>query len=337
MKKKVITLGLVAILILCFVVGCGGSSGNGGKGDNGDNGEKEAPKDQFVDIVTGGTAGTYFPLGGALAEIFNESIEGVNATSQAGGASIANINLLKEGKVELAFIQNDAAYYAEQGLEVFEDNKFDDIRGLATLFAETTQIVSLDSNLKTLADLKNKKVAIGSIGSINVANCRQMFDSIGLDIDKDIKSQFLTFADSSSSLKDGNVDASIIVAGIPTAAVQDVAAQHKISLVALTDETAEELIADYPFYTKAIVPANTYNGQTEDVVTLNVKAMLAVHKDLDEELVYNMLKALYENTDRMIATHPVGKFITKETALEGMSVPLHSGAERYYKEQGILK
>ncbi|NLM12106.1 MAG: TAXI family TRAP transporter solute-binding subunit [Clostridiaceae bacterium] len=326
--KRLLSLTLVVFLILSFIVGCGNNNGN----EN-----SQASSSRFINIVTGGTAGTYYPLGGALAEILNESIEGVNAISQAGGASIANINLLKDQKVEVAFIQNDAAYYAEQGLEVFEDNKFEDIRGLATLYSETIQIVTLDRNLKTLKDLQGKKVCIGSIGSINVANCRQIFAESGMDMEKDISPQYLTFADAANSLKDGNVDAAFIVAGIPTAAVQDVCAQHEINLVSIEEEVADKLIEKYPFYTKTIIPANTYNGQTDDVLALSVRAMLAVNSKLDEELAYDILKAMYDNTERLEASHAVGKLITEETGLEGMSIPLHPGAEKYFKERNYIE
>lgn len=326
MTRKTVALFVIVLFAAAFVAGCGGSSNTGGQSSGGQ---------KFINIATGGTAGTYFPLGGALAEIWNKNIPGANATAQSTGASVANVNLLKDGKAEVIFVQNDIAYYAYNGTEMFKGNKYEDIRGLATLYPETIQIVTTaNTGIKSIHDLKGKRVAVGAAGSGTEANARQILEAAGITYN-DIQVQYLSFAEAANNLKDGNVDAAFVTAGFPTAAIRDIAAQHKIVLIPLDDKTVENLISKYPFYTKTVIPANTYSGQTEDVTAVSVKSMLAVSSKLDEELAYQMLKTMYENRDRLIAAHEQsGKQILPETGKEGMSIPLHPGAEKYFKEIG---
>lgn len=286
----------------------------------------------FVNIGTGGTAGTYFPLGGAFAEIWNNNIKGINATAQSTGASVANINLLIDGEVEVVIVQNDTALYAHDGVQMFDGQPFDKLRGLATLYSEPLQIVTTDPTIKTVADLKGKKVAVGAIGSGVEANARQIIAAAGMDFEKDIDPKFLSFAEASSGLKDKQVDAAFLTAGIPTAAIQDLSAQNDVFIVAIDGDVAATLKSDYKFFTDYVIPANTYKGQTEDVPTLTVKSMLCVSADMDEKLAYELTKQIYENLDRVVLAHNVGKYITKETAQDAMSVPLHPGAERYFNE-----
>ncbi|WP_291636294.1 TAXI family TRAP transporter solute-binding subunit [Clostridium sp.] len=331
MKRNVKVL-IAAVLAMGVLAGCSSKPADPAATPD----TKKAEK-QFVNIGTGGTAGTYFPLGGAFAEIWNSSIDGINATSQSTGASVANINLLKDKKIEVAIVQNDVAWYTEQGKEMFKDGKYADIRGLVTLYSEPLQIITTDPSIKTIADLKGKRIAVGAIGSGVEANARQIIAAAGLDFEKDIQAKFLSFSEASAGLKDKQVDVAFLTAGIPTAALQDLGAQNDITVIPVDGAIAEKLMKDYKFFTEFTIPANTYNGQTEDVQTLTVRAMLVVNADLDEDLAYNMVKAIYDNQDRIVAAHNVGKKITKETALGGMSVTLHPGAAKYFKEEGITE
>lgn len=324
MKKR----GLVLILVLAFLsmglVGCGS--------DSTDTGDQPAAETTFINIATGGTAGTYYPLGGTIAEILNKNIDGVNATAETTGASVANINLLNGGSVNMAFVQNDVSYYADNGTELFQDKKIAGLQALATLYPETCQLITLEkTGIKTVADFEGKKIAVGAAGSGVEANTRQILAANGLTYD-DIKPQYLSFSEAASGLKDGNIDAAFLTAGFPTAAIQDISAQHDVVLIPVSDETADKLIADYPFYTKITIPAGTYQNQTEDVQSLAVKAMLVVTDKMDEQMGYDIAKAIYTNLDRLEATHAVGKIITLETATDGISIPLHPGAEKYYNE-----
>jgi len=318
--KKVLGVLLCSVMVIGLLAGCGG-------------GEKK-PAKQFVNIATGGTAGVYYPLGGAIAEILNKAIPGMNATAQTTGASVANINMLKDKKIELGMVQNDTAYYAFNGTEMFKDKKVDSLRGISTLYNETVQIVVMEnSSIKSINDLRGKKVAVGAIGSGTEANARQILEVYGITYN-DLSPQYLSYAEASNGLKDGNVDAAFLTAGYPTAAVQDLAFQKKVNLLSFDADKADVLIKKYPFYAKQTVKANTYPGQTADVQTVAVKAMLVVPESMSADLVYEITKAIYSNTDRLKAAHKLGEGITKETALEGMPIPLHPGAEKYFKENG---
>ncbi|MGQ9824096.1 MAG: TAXI family TRAP transporter solute-binding subunit [Desulfotomaculales bacterium] len=294
--------------------------------------EQKAPAKKFINIATGGTAGTYYPLGGAIADILNKNIPGMNASAQSTGASVANINMLKDGSVDLAFVQNDIAYYAASGTEMFKDKKVEGLKGLASLYPETIQIITLEkTGIKDISGLKGKRVAVGAAGSGTEANARQILEAYGITY-KDLTAQYLSFAEAANNFKDGNIDAAFVTAGFPTAAVQDIAAQHKVVLLPVPEDIAGKLISKYPFYTKITIPANTYPNQDKAVSTVAVKAMLAVTDKMDADTAYNIVKAIYGNLDRLQAAHSVGKLITKASAREGMSIPLHPGAEKYFKE-----
>lgn len=317
--KKMIMAGALCIAGAALIAGCGdsGSSVGGGK--------------QFLNIATGGTAGTYYPLGGALAELLNQNIKGMNASAQSTGASVANVNMLKDGSVDIAFIQNDIAYYAANGKEMFKDNKVENIRGIAALYPETVQFVTTaDKGIKSIADLKGKKVAVGASGSGAEANARQILGAYGLTYD-DIDAQYLSFGEAADALKDGNVDVGVVVAGFPTAAIQDLAANKSAALVNIDAEHADKLMKQYPYFTKITVPKGTYPGQEEDVNTVAVKCVIVTTDKLSDDLGEQIVKAIYEHLDRMKAAHAVGKYITKDTALEGMSIKMNAGAEKYLK------
>ncbi|NSW92636.1 MAG: TAXI family TRAP transporter solute-binding subunit [Firmicutes bacterium] len=324
MSKRLVSVLLVCLLVVA-VVGCSKPAAP----------EQEAqapPEPVFINIASGGTAGTYFPLAGGMADIWNKNIPGVNATAQSTGASVANINLLRDDKADVILVQNDVAFYSATGTELFDGDKYADLRGLCILYPETIQIVTLEGKgIDTVGDLKGKRVAVGAAGSGTEANARQILATAGIKYD-DIKVQYLSFAEAASNLKDGNIDAAFLTAGHPTAAVQDIGAQHPVKLVTIEDDMADKLIAEYPFYTKLVIPAGTYTGIDKDIKTVAVQAMLAVSADMDEELAYNLLKTMYENQDRLVAAHAKGAVIKPETGLDGMGIELHPGAAKYFKK-----
>lgn len=315
--NKIAILGMILALLTAVIAGCG---------DN-----KQASK-KFLNIATGGTAGTYYPIGGAMAEILNKAIPGMNASAQSTGATVANINMLKEGSVDLAIVQNDITYYAVNGTEMFKDKKVDNLRGIATLYPETCQVVTLDKlGIKSIAELKGKRVAVGAAGSGVEANARQILEAYGITYD-DITVQYLSFGEAASALKDGNVDAAFLTAGYPTAAVQDIASQNPIRLLPVDADKADALIAKYPFYTKTTIPAGTYAGFDQEVPAISVMAMLVATDKVDDQLGYDITKALFTNLDRLQAAHAVGKLITKEGAQKGMPLTMNAGAEKFFKE-----
>ena len=323
---KMTALGMALVFAASILAaGCGGGSGSG-SGSASQSGAKK-----FLNIATGGTAGTYYPIGGAMAEILNKGIPGMNASAQSTGATVANINMLKEGSVDLAIVQNDITYYAANGTEMFKDKKVDNIRGIAVLYPETCQAVTIREDINAIGDLKGKRVAVGAAGSGVEANARQIMEAYGITY-KDIEVQYLSFGEAASALKDGNVDVAFLTAGYPTAAVQDIASQNKVKLLAVDADKADALIAKYPFYTKTTIPAGTYSGFNVDVPAVSVMAMLVATDKVDDALGYDIAKALFTNLDRLQAAHSVGKLITKEGAQKGMPITMNAGAEKFFKE-----
>jgi len=323
--KKLLAFLMAFLMLGLMLAGCGG-------------GEKKADKPaaggkKFINIATGGTAGTYYPLGAALADILNKNVQGANASAQSTGASVANVNLLKEGKVDIAFIQNDIAYYAANGTEMFKDKKVANLQGLVTVYPETIQIVTTDkTGIKSLEQIKGKRVAVGAAGSGTEANARQILNAFGITY-KDIKVQYLSFGEAASALKDGNVDVAFVTAGFPTAAIQDLATQHNVVLLPVEAAVADKLIKDYPFYTKQVIPANTYNKVAADTPAVAVMAMLAVTDKMDADTGYAVTKALYTNLDRFKAAHAAVKNMKKEAAKNGMSIKVNAGAEKFLGEK----
>ena len=328
MLKKAASILLATALVTSVFTGCspkstGGSGGSGGT--------------TYISIATGGTSGTYYPLGGAMAKIFNENIEGVTANAQSTGASTENIGLVSKGETEIAFVQNDITHYAYTATESFEGQaKMENIRGMAMLYPEVVQLIATEaSGIKSVSDLKGKKVAIGAPGSGVEANARQVLAVHGMTYDDLGKADYLSFSEAADQLKNKQIDAAFITAGLPTSAVTEVAQTSDIVIVPIAQDKIAELASNYPFYTEVVIPAGTYNGQDADMTTAAVMAMLVVPQDLDEELVYNLTKSLFENRQVIIDTHSRGNDIKLETALQGMPIEVHSGAQKYYNEKGI--
>jgi len=286
----------------------------------------------FLSIATGGTSGTYYPIGGAIAKVLNENIKDMNASAQSTGASVTNTRLIYNQQVELAILQNDIASYAVNGKNQFSDNQVNNMRGIAVLYPEVIQIiVRSDAGVDSIKDLKGKSVAVGAPGSGAEANARQILDHFGLTYE-DIEEDYLSFGEAASRLKNRQIDAAFLTAGLPTAAVMDVAATQDIKLLNFSDSDIKSLNESYPYLTGVTVPAGTYNGLDNDIQTVALKAILVADSALSEELVYNITKAIFENRDTLIAAHDRARDIKLESALDGMTVKLHPGAQKYYDE-----
>lgn len=328
MKKKQFNLiMLLSIFALMTLAACGSDSGSGSKDTGEDSESTEKPK--FLSLLTGGTQGTYYALGGTFADLITTDT-GIKTTAEVSQASAANMTALQEGKGEIAFVQTDIAYYATEGKMMFDGNKIDTISALGALYPETVQLVTTEaSGIKTYADLKGKKVSVGAPGSGTYANAEQLLEINGLTMD-DIKAQNLDFGESTDGLQSGQIDAAFITAGTPTGAVEALNATTKVNIIGLDAGKADEIIAKYPYYAKDTVKAGTY-GIANDVETVSVLAMLAVKKDLPEDVVYSMTKAIYDNTNKI--SHDKGRFIKAETGLDGISIDIHPGAQKYFDEK----
>lgn len=293
----------------------------------------------FFGIATGGTGGTYYPLGGMLAQLISNKTElpdtKLSATAETGNASVANSKLLGRGQIESAFAAADILDAAYKGSNQFEGAPIKNLRAIGALYPETVQlVVRAESGINSFADLKGKSISSGSPGSGQWQLLGDLLAAHGIDRD-DIQEDYSSFSQSVEKIKDGHLDASLITAGAPTASVTDLSNGHDIRIVPLTGPAIAKLQETQPYYVNAILKGGTYKGQDDDVETLAVRAIWATHEEVSDDIIYAVTKALYENTEDLGKVHPKGKEISLERALESVSIPFHPGAERYYQEKGI--
>lgn len=293
----------------------------------------------YLIMATGGTAGTYYPYGGSICQLYNVNIPNVNATAQATGASVENIRLLNRGEVELALTQNDIADYAVKGIEFFQE-PITNFSGIACLYPEVIQVMTdKDSDINSIADFQGKRISVGAPGSGNEANARQILGVFGLEYDnsQDLTPYYLSYAESAELYKDRLLDALILTTGVPSPAIMDIASMHPIKLVSIEKEMIDKIRAEYPFFIEITIPAGTYQGQEEDIETVAVLATLVVHNDISEEIVYNLTKTMFEKQEELIKAHAKGAELDLNKAIEGFTIEIHPGAAKYYKEVGLMK
>ena len=313
--KKIISAVLVLTLVLTLAA-CGGAS---------------AAK---MTMGTGGTSGTYYAFGGVLGQ-YIKNHGGIDVTVVSTDGSKANIESIDAGDYQLGTVQSDVMAYAWAGTRSFESNgAVNSFRVVAGLYAEAVQLVTMDPSIKSVADLAGKSVSIGAPGSGVYFNAMDVLTAAGLT-ENDIKPQYMSFADSADGLKDGKIDAAFIVAGAPTAAITELCTTNDAYLVPIDGDIAQTLMDASPFYTLYTIPAGTYAGQEEDVVTVTVKATLIVSANADEEAVYKLTKAIFDNTDAIAAENGKGAELSVENATSGMTAPFHAGAAKYFAEQGV--
>jgi len=291
---------------------------------------------EFINILTGGTSGVYYPLGVGISKIYGEKIKDVKVQVQATKASVENLNLLQDGKGELAFVLGDALKDAWQGNEdAGFKTKLDKLRVIGAIYPNYIQIVaSKDSKIKTLADFKGKGLSVGAAKSGTELNARALFKAAGMSY-KDLgKLEYLPFAESIELIKNRQLDATLQSAGLGVASLKDLSTSLDIVVVSVPAEIVKKMGA--PFVA-AKIPANTYKGQTDDVNTASVINYLVTRKDVSEATAYQMTKLFYESLPEMIASHSAAKDISLKDAAKNSPVPLHPGAVKYYKEKGLIK
>jgi hypothetical protein len=292
---------------------------------------------EFISILTGGTSGVYYPLGVALSQIYSKAIPDAKSSVQATKASAENLNLLQAGRGEIALTLGDALSDAWKGNE---ESGFKvplkKLRGVAGIYSNYIQIVaSADSGIKTLADLKGKRVAVGAPKSGTEINARAILKGAGLSY-KDLgKVEYLPFGESVELMKNRQIDATLISAGLGVSAIRDLATSVKMIVVAIPADVVARI--NDPAYIAGTIPANTYDGQTASVATVAIENFLVTHQGVPTETIYKMTKAMYENLDQMVAAHAAAKAIKREEGPKYMPLPLHPGAEKYYREVGLIK
>lgn len=337
-NSKFWLLTMLSLMLIMVLAACGGgesateeeNTSEETTGEEGTSSETETTSDiEFLSLATGGTQGTYYALGGTFADLITDET-GIKTTAEVSQASTANVNALKDGTAEVAFMQTDIAYYAKNGELMFDGAAMDNLVAIGVLYPETIHLVTTaNSGITSYEDLAGKKVSVGAPGSGTYANAEQLLEVHGLTMD-DIQPQNLDFGESTDGLQSGQIDAAFITAGYPTAAVEALGATADVVIVPVATDKAEALIEKYPYYAVDIIPAGTYGLETE-VPTVSVLAMLATTTDLPEDVAYGITKAIYANTDKI--SHAKGSLIKAETALNGVGIEVHPGAQKFFDEQ----
>ncbi len=313
--KKILCIVLSVLMVLSLAA-CGGAA------------------NQSMTMGTGGTTGTYYGYGGVLGQYIINHAK-INAKVVSTDGSKANIQSIDSGDYQMGLVQSDVMAYAWEGTRSFaEDGKVDSFRVIAGLYAEAVQLITMDPEIKSVADLKGKAVSIGAPGSGVYFNAMDVLAAAGLT-ENDIQAQYQSFGDSTDALKDGKIDAAFIVAGAPTPAITELCTTNAAYLVPIDGEVADNLMASCPFYTVYTIPAGTYAGQDADVQTVTVKATLIVSADASEDAVYAITAAIFDHMAEITAEHAKGAELSLENATSGMTAPFHAGAAKYFAEKGI--
>ncbi len=336
--KKLLAV-LLAALMLFTLAACGGN-GDGEETTAAGTETTAAASDEIIKTITagtGGTTGTYYAFTTAVGQILNTDAYTFNVISTGG--SQANIEMIADGEAQFAIVQNDVMNYAYEGTNGFAE-AITDFSAVACVYSEVCQLVATKaSGITSLADLKGKTVAVGDVGSGVYYNATQILEAAGLDIDSDINKVTASFGDSATQLKDGSIDAAFITAGAPTTAITDLATTTDVVLVDLGDDIIDSLIEKYPFYEKfeATADSTKYDFVTETVNTVAIKATFVVSNKMSEDQVYQITKDLWEKQADIAVAHAKGNEMVKENAVAAVGkVPVHPGAEKYYKEIGVI-
>jgi TRAP transporter TAXI family solute receptor len=292
---------------------------------------------EFVNVLTGGTSGIYYPVGVAIGNVVAKASPDTKISVQATKASVENLNLLQAQRGELAFTLGDSLSDAWKGNEEAGFKApLKKLRGITALYPNYIQIVArADSGIKTLADLKGKRISVGAAKSGTELNARTIFAAAGLTYNDFAKVEYLGFNESVELMKNRQLDVTLQSAGLGVASLRDLATSIDIAIVPIPPDIIVK--TNDKAYVSAIIPANTYRGQTTDVPTASVVNFLVTHDGVSDELVYKITKAFYSNLDQLVAAHSAAKAIKLENAIAAMPIPLHPGAEKYYREVGLIK
>ncbi|MBK7768002.1 MAG: TAXI family TRAP transporter solute-binding subunit [Sulfuritalea sp.] len=292
---------------------------------------------EFVTVLTGGTSGVYYPMGVALSQIYGKAMPGAKTSAQVTKASVENLNLLQAGRGEIAFTLGDSLSDAWKGdEEAGFKTPLKKLRTIAAIYPNYIQIVAnADSGIKTLADLKGKRIAVGAPKSGTELNARAIFKGAGMSYKDFSKVEYLPFGESVELMKNRQLDATLISAGLGVAAIRDLATSVKITIVSVPADVVARI--GEAAYQAGTVPANTYSGQAEAVATVAIQNFLVSHEGVSTDAAYKMTKAIFDNLPDLQAAHAAAKAITKENAAKAPPAPLHPGAEKYYKEVGLIR
>ena len=341
MKRKFSILLILVLTLSLALVGCGGeATGDPVEEDPVDVADEEVVEEATVEVsnlsfATGGTSGTYYPLGGAIASVWNETYDDVNVTIQPAGASVENINRVSSKEVDIVLAMNNIADQAYKGEGESFPEKLDDFKAVGVVYPEVMHIVTTqDTGIETIADLKGKTINPGPPGSGTYVTALAILEAYGIGPD-DFKSRPGSFSDAVAGLKDGNLDAGFAVVSFPASAVTQIATSNPVKILEVTGDGFEKLKETVPFAAQFPITGGAYKGQDEDAITVALQAVMYVREDLDDDLVYRLTKTLYEETAEIEKGHARGAQISIDTAADGITTPFHPGALKYLEEQGI--
>ncbi|MDW7649988.1 MAG: TAXI family TRAP transporter solute-binding subunit [Bacillota bacterium] len=339
MRKTFVGLLILMLALSLIVAGCGGQQEPDGQENQNENQEGEVDEQTGpvrLLMATGGVGGTYYPLGGAMAKVWSENIDGVLVTVQSTGASIENIRLLATDETELAMAMNGPGQEAVNGGDNFPE-PLTNFSAIGVIYPEVMQVIAPKGNgVEKIEDLIGKRVSIGPPGSGTAASAERILEAYGIDPDKDITKFQDNFADAADKLKDGQLDAAFAVLAVPAANVMEITTSTPVTVVDISGEGLDKLLEMEPAFSPYEIPGGTYEGQDDTAYTVSQWAVLYVQDDISEDVVYNLTKVMYENTDQIAAAHARGEQILLENAVKGIApVKFHPGAARFYEEKGI--
>lgn len=298
-------------------------------------------QEKFVTIGTGGQTGVYYVVGQSVCRLINRNANehGIRCNAPSSGGSVANVNAIRNGEMDMGVVQSDIQYKAYNGAQNFEDaGKFEEMRAMFALHGEPLTVVAReDADIDNVKDLKGKRVNLGNPGSGQRDTMEVVMDALGWTRDDFALVSELDAAEQAAALGDNNIDAMVYVAGHPNGSIQEATTTVDSVIVSVNGEEIDQLIADRPYYAKATIPGGIYRGNEEDVQTFGVRATLVTSSKVPDDVVYHTVKAVFENFDRFKRLHPAFATLKEEEMIkEGLSVPLHDGAVRYYKERGWM-
>lgn len=337
-RKSKLYLLLVFVLIGLFLVaGCATDTAVPAEPDADEpvTDEPEAPAVTRINMGSGWVTGAYYPLAGGMSRVIHNNSETISLTVESSGASAVNSRMIGSGDLDMAIVQNDVAFYAYNGEGAFE-TPITNMRGMFILYPEPVQLVAaVGSGIESPADLAGKKVALGPLGSGAEVNALQVLEAAGLTEADLAVAERLEAQEAADYLKDGRLDAAFYTVAVGASVIADLAVMSDVYLVNIDGEFADTLIETYPFYANLTIGGDVYNGVPE-AQTVSILSMVVCREELSEDLVYEFTKTIFENLEDVQRAHSAGVFVTLESALDWMGIPMHPGAEKYFTEAGIM-
>lgn len=334
-KQKFVALALCAAMAVTALTGCGGNAAQ--KEDNKEGTDAKEPVS--ISFMTAATTGTVYPLGSAIATLWSDKLDYVTASATASNGGVENLNCIREGEAQIGVAVTSIMYESMNGTGAFEGNPDPNLRVLAGLYYNPNQIVvSAESGINSIADLKGKRFAPGAPGGTSEVETNYHLTAAGLNYPDDLDAQYVGFTEASDLMRNKQLDGAWIMAGIPTAAVTEITSTAGGKLVPIDEALIEKLQETYPWYAKFVIPAGTYSGQNEDVTTSAIKITICTSANVPDDVIYDLTKTLWENIDTLSESQNILKSCSVEDAVTDLAgLPIHDGAARYYKEIGVLK